>query len=104
MPNFDNYPGIPPVEGYAHGTVSVTTTATLVCEPSGVNSVLVQNNTGTAVTVYLGGSGVTASGATAGYVLTQNSSVLIPAVAGAQCALYAITSSGTASITYLYAM
>lgn len=103
MPNFDNYPGTPPVAAYQHGTVSVTTTATLVCEPAGVNGVLIQNNTGTAVSVYLGGAGVTASGATAGYVLTQNSAVLIPAVAGAECALYAITASGTASITYLYA-
>lgn len=104
MAGFDNYPGTPPVVAYNQGTVSVGTIATLICEPAGVGGVLVQNNTSTAISVYLGGAGVTATGATAGFVLAQNASQVVPAVAGAQCALYGITGSGTASVTYLYAL
>jgi hypothetical protein len=104
MPNFDNYPGTPPVAAYTHGTVTVGTTAvplfTTVNENNG--GVLVQNNSTSSQIVYLGGSTVTATGATEGYGLAAAASVTVPTQGGAQCELYAIASAAGASVTFLY--
>lgn len=100
MPSFDDYPDTPPAAPYANGTVSVGTTATLICAPSGCNQVLISNSAGG--TVYLGGSTVTATGATQGYPLAASTTALIPVIAGAQCQLYGITTTGTSNISYLY--
>jgi hypothetical protein len=103
MPAFDNYSENPPAVSYAQGTVSVGATATLVASITNTDGgVLVQNNTGSPITVYLGGSTVTTTGATAGYALAQNTSVLVPTIAGVSLQLYAIAAS-TASVSYLYA-
>lgn len=99
MPNFDNYPGTPPLSPYASGTVTVGTTAVLLATVTSPTGVLVQNNSGTAITVYLGGSTVTAA---TGYVLAQNASVTVPTLGDAGCELYAIAASAGASVTYLY--
>jgi hypothetical protein len=74
----------------------------LLCTSAQNGSVVVQNNSATAITIYLGGSTVTASGATQGVALTQNSSLTVPAMAGYQCQLYAIAASAGALVTYLY--
>lgn len=102
MPNFDNYPGTPPVAVYTNGTVTVTTTAAplFTTNNENVGGVLVYNNG--SVTVYLGGATVTSSGATQGYPLPTLTSVLVPTQGGAQCELYAVAASSTAAVTYLY--
>jgi hypothetical protein len=102
MPNFDNYPGTPPLAPYASGTVTVGTTAVLLATVTSPGAVVVQNNSTTAITVYLGGAGVTATGATQGYTLTQNASINVPTLGDAQCQLYAIAASAGALVTYLY--
>lgn len=103
MPNqFDNYPGTPPAQVYASGTVTVGTTAVLLTTVTSPTGVLVQNNSATAITIYLGGSTVTTSGATQGLTLTQNASILVPTLGDAQCQLYAIAGSAGALVTYLY--
>jgi hypothetical protein len=102
MPNFDNYPGTPPLSPYASGTATVGTTAVLLATVTSPTGILVQNNSGTAITVYLGGSTVTATGATGGYALAQNASINIPTLGDAGCQLYAIAASAGALVTYLY--
>lgn len=103
MPNFDNYPGTLPAAPYVNGQVTVGTTAVLLCTPPGnPTGVLIQNNSATAITVYIGGNNVTTSGATQGFALPQNASVTVPTLGDAQCQLYAIASGAGALVTYLY--
>ena len=65
---------------YQNGVVSVGTTATLIATPSSapdVDRILIQNLG--AVTLYLGGSTVTANtAATGGYTVAAAASVLVP--------------------------
>lgn len=99
MTNFDNYPGTPPSAAYANGLVSVGATATLVCTvPANPTGVLVSSS----AACFLGGSTVTATGATGGVPLAANTPTLVPTLGDAQCKLYAVTTSGTANVTYLY--
>ena len=98
---FDNYTG-PPAAPYASGTATVGTTAVLLATVTSAKGILVQNNSATAITVYLGGSAVTASGATQGFALAQNASVTVPSLGDAGCQLYAIAASAGALVTYLY--
>jgi hypothetical protein len=102
MPNFDNYPGTPQAGPYAHGTTTGGTTAVLLATVTSPTGVLVQNNSATAINVYLGGSAVTATGATQGYTLAQNVSVNVPTLGDASCTLYAIAASAGALVTYVY--
>lgn len=102
MPNFDNYPGTPQAGAYTHGTATVGTSAVQLCAAVGPGGVLVQNNSATAITVYLGGSTVTTTGATQGYTLAQNATINVPTFGDAQPALYAIAGSAGALVTYLY--
>jgi len=92
----------PNIGAYNPGTVTVGTNATLsaVCESTGTGGVLVQNNG--SVTVYLGGSNVTSSGATQGVSLAANATLLVPTVGGPADALYAVTGSSTALVSVLF--
>jgi hypothetical protein len=91
--------GFLPASTYIHGTVTVESTPTLLFNTAETECGALIQNSG-AVTIYLGGSNVSASGATAGYQLGANGSVLVPTVANAQCSLYA--ASGSSTVTYLY--
>ena len=82
---------------YKNGVVSASTTATLIATPSSapdVDGILVSNSG--SVTVYLGGSTVTANTAsTGGYPLAASASVLVPTTGASSEALYGITASST---------
>ena len=81
---------------FAHGSVSVGTTATFVAT---VTAVIVQNAGETAV--FLGGPNVTATGATQGICLAANATMTIPTVALLAHDLYAVVASDTGSLVYL---
>jgi hypothetical protein len=89
---------------YKNGVVSATTAATLIATPSSapdVDGILISNLG--AVTIYLGGSAVTANTAsTGGYPLAASASVLVPTTGASAEGLYAITASSTANVAYLY--
>jgi hypothetical protein len=89
---------------YSNGVVSCGTTATLIATPSSapdVAGILVQNLG--AVTLYLGGSTVTAgTTATGGYQLAASASVLVPTTGASTEALYGITASSTANVSFLF--
>jgi hypothetical protein len=89
---------------YKNGVVSVGTTATLIATPSSVpenDGILIQNLG--AVTLYLGGSTVTANTAsTGGYSLAAGASVLVPTTGASTEALYGIVASSTANVAWLY--
>jgi hypothetical protein len=61
---------------------------------------VIQNN-GSA-TVFLGGSTVTATGATAGIQVAANATVTVPTAGAEPVEVYAIVSSGTATVSYAY--
>jgi hypothetical protein len=89
---------------YKNGVVSASTTATLIATPSSapdVDGILVSNSG--SVTVYLGGSTVTANTAsTGGYPLAASASVLVPTTGASSEALYGITASSTANVAFVY--
>lgn len=86
---------------YEQGTVSVGTTATLVCTVGTENDgALIQNNGSAAV--FLGGPGVTTSGATQGVQLAASATVAVPSVGGSTHDLYAVVATGTADVSYLF--
>lgn len=85
---------------YAQGSVSVTSTATLVCLVGPENDGVLISNTGS--TVYLGGSTVTASGATQGIPLATGATINVPSLGSVSHSLYAITATGTSTVNYLY--
>jgi hypothetical protein len=89
---------------YKNGVVSMSTTAAVIATPSSapdIDGVLVSNLG--SVTVYLGGSTVTANTAsTGGYPLAASASVLVPTTGASSEALYGITASSTANVAYLY--
>jgi hypothetical protein len=80
---------------YANGVVTVGSTPTLIASP-GLPGGIYLTNTG-AVTVTLGGSGVTA---TTGPTLAAGASILLP-TAGPAHDLYGITASST-TVTYTF--
>lgn len=86
---------------YAQGTVTVTSTQTLLCTVAAENDGVMVTNTGSA-TVYLGGRTLTATGATQGLPLAANASLLVPSVGGYTHTLNAITASGTSTVAYLF--
>lgn len=83
---------------YVQGTVSVGTTATLIASP-GPGGVYVYNNGSAAVV--LGGSTVTATGATQGATLASGAGLILPSDGPAHD-LYGITATGTASVSFVY--
>lgn len=86
-------------QSYANGSVSVGTTATKVCTvPAENDDVLVYCSAATA----FGGPSVTASGATAGVTVPATTLTRIPSVGGTVHDLYAIVSSGTSTVSFLY--
>ena len=88
---------------YQNGVISVGTTATLIATPSSapdIDGILIQNLG--SVTLYLGGSTVTANTAsTGGYQVAASASVLVPTTGARSEALYGITASSTANVAYL---
>jgi hypothetical protein len=89
---------------YKNGVVSVGTTATLIATPSSapdIDGILIQNLG--AVTLYLGGSTVTAgTTSTGGYQVAASASVLVPTTGASAEGLYGIVASSTANVAYLY--
>ena len=84
---------------YLQGTVTVGNTATLLCSPlNSPGGVLVQNG---ATVIYLGGPNVTSSGATQGVSVAANATINVPTVGQSAHDLYAITASGSSSVSYL---
>lgn len=86
---------------YNTAATPVGNSATLIATvATGTGGLLVQN-TG-AVAVYLGGPGVTSSGANIGVSLAANTTITVPSVGGPACQLYAITASSTATVVVLF--
>lgn len=86
-------------QSYVQGSVTVGTTATLVCTVAPENDdVLVSCS---AATVF-GGPTVTATGATAGPSIPATTPTHIPSVGSGVHDLYAIVASGTSTVAYLY--
>lgn len=83
---------------YLQGTVTVSSTATLLATTKGSGGIYVQNG---ATAIVLGGSNVTATGATAGISLAASAAALLP-TSGALHDLYAITASGTSNVAFLH--
>lgn len=82
--------------GIQSGQVNVTTTATLVCNiPPDPDGVLISSS----ATVYLGGPGVTT---TTGFAIPANTPVTVPTTGSEALALYAVTSTGTATVSYIF--
>jgi hypothetical protein len=54
-----------------------------------------------AAAIFLGGSGVTTSGANLGYSLPAGGTLTLPSVAEQPHALYAVVASGTGVLVYL---
>lgn len=87
-------------QSYVTGQVTVTTTPTLVCTvPTENDDVMVYSSTATTL---FGGPGVTATGATAGLPVPATTLVHIPSVGGTVHDLYAVTSTSTSVVTYLF--
>lgn len=85
-------------ESYAQGTVTVGTTATLVCTvPTENDDILVYCS---AATVF-GGPTVTATGATMG-ITAPIGLTHIPSVGGTVHDLYAIVATSTSTVSYLF--
>jgi hypothetical protein len=83
-------------ESYVNGSVSVGTTATLVCTVAAENDdVLVSCS---AATVF-GGPNVTA---TTGVSIAANTPTHIPSTGGYVHDLYAVVGTGTSTVTFLY--
>jgi hypothetical protein len=89
--------------GYQQGVVSVGTTATLIAEIGAApetGGVIVQNNGSAAV--FVGGSTVTAAGATAGPQIAASGTLTIPTTGAEPLSLYGIVATGTANVSYLF--
>jgi hypothetical protein len=89
---------------FKNGVVSVGTTATLIAAQGSTpeNSGVLIQNLG-AVTLYLGGSTVTAgTTSTGGLQVAANATVNVPTTGAASEALYGIVASSTANVAYLF--
>lgn len=87
------------MSGLQTGQVSAGTTATLVCSVGGYpdNDGVLLNST---AAVFIGGSsGVTAS---TGFPLAANTPTKFPTTGAEPISVYAITASGTATVSYAY--
>jgi len=87
------------MSGFQTGQTSVGTTATLV----GVIGSSAPDNDGVLVSAsaacFVGGAGVTAS---TGFPLTAGVPVTLPTSGAEPLELYAVTSTGTATVSYIY--
>lgn len=86
---------------YQNGTVSVGASATEIVETGDQNDgVLIQNRG--PVSVYLGGSEVTASnGADGGILLAPGEQITVSTTGGTNHSLYGITAGSTAYVAFL---
>ncbi|BCO56465.1 hypothetical protein LTQ56_02280 [Mycobacterium intracellulare subsp. intracellulare] len=86
------------MSGLQTGQVSVSTTATLVCNVGSV-----PDSDGVLITAsapaFVGGAGVTAA---TGFPVATNTPTLIPTTGAESVSVYAITSSGTATVSYIF--
>lgn len=76
----------------------MSTTATLVCNVGSVpdsDGVLINSS----AAAFVGGSGVTI---TTGFPVAANTPTLIPTTGAEPVSVYAITSSGTATVSYIF--
>lgn len=86
------------MSGFKNGQVSVGTTATLVCTVGSVpenDGVLINSS----AAAFIGGSGVTTS---TGFPVAANTPVLVPTTGAEPLALYAVVSSSTATVSYIF--
>jgi hypothetical protein len=86
------------MSGLQTGQVSVGITATLVCTVGSVpdaDGALISSS----AAVFIGGSGVTT---TTGFPVAANTPVLFPTTGVEPVAVYAIVSSGTATVSYAF--
>lgn len=83
---------------YNSGQVSVGTTATLVCTtgPAPSNDGILVNSSAAA---FIGPSGVTP---TTGFPVAVNTPVRVPTTGADDEALYAVVSSGTATVSFIF--
>jgi hypothetical protein len=89
---------------YSQGTVSVSSTATLICTPNTNSGVLLVNNGSAAV--YFGGASVTAdTTATGGIKVASGASITIPSCDGSVGSpIYGITATSTATVSFMTPM
>lgn len=93
---FYDFPSDNPSVPFASGQVSVGTTATLVCTVEGNQSgVLIS----TSDDCFIGGITVTAD---TGYALAAATPITVPTNAGVNNQLYAVVSTGTATVSFLH--
>lgn len=81
---------------YASGSTSVTTTAVLVAVVSAENSGILVS---CSATTYFGAPGVTSE---TGLSVPANTVQWIPSAAGIEHALYAVTATGSSTVTWLF--
>lgn len=83
---------------YKSGQVSVGTTATLIASPSTIpdNGGILVNSSAAA---FIGPSGVTT---TTGFPVAANTLVTVPTTGAESEGLYAVVSTGTATVSYIY--
>ncbi len=86
------------MSGLQTGQVSVGTTATLVCTVGGV-----PDNDGVLLSAsaacFIGGEGVTAS---TGFAVPASTPVTVPTTGAEPVEVYAITSTGSATVSYIF--
>lgn len=93
---FYNIPSDNPVVPFKSGQVSVGTTATLIGTFEGNQSGLLISSS---AACFVGGSGVTTS---TGFPVAATTPVLVPTNGGVNGQLYAVVSTGTATVSYLH--
>lgn len=89
------------MSSYAHGTASISSMAAVLVTTGSENGGVVVSNRGP-VSVYLGGSSVTADQAsTGGLELVPGEKVTLSTVANVSADLYAVTASGTTAVSWI---
>ena len=84
--------------GYLQGVVAVSTTPTkILTVPAENDGVLISAS----AAVVIGGSTVTATGATAGIPMTAGQTLTIPSLGGVTHDLWGVAASSTSNIAYL---
>ena len=89
--------------GYKQGVVSVGTSPTVIATIGAApetGGIVVQNNGSAAV--FLGGSNVTSSGATAGVQLATGATLTIPTTGAEPLTLYGVVATATQNVSYIF--
>ncbi len=87
---------------YQNGSVTVSTTPTLIANVGAENDGVLIQNTGAAA-IFVGGPSVATSGANLGISVAAGATLLVPSVGGsAVIPLYGIIATGTAAVVFLY--